>query len=184
MDAAVVGKTVGGISASVSTSQPLRNVHSSNGLSIENNVTSGTNGQAAGEASVSLTKLQEIIKAQKEWVKYIIFDGDATILLSNMKPLEGEVAGFLKLYNKREDTIMSGIVLLNEQYDVHRFHPPLVYGRRGDPSVEEGEGIAMCKVVQGHRMLYCLITYVYPTLSARAVPQLKEFCETQCELIE
>lgn len=63
-----------------------------------------------------------------------------------------------------------------------RFHPPLVYGRRGDPSQEEGEGIAVCKVAQGSRTLFCLITYVYPTLSARAVPQLKEFCETKCEL--
>ncbi|OWY90765.1 hypothetical protein PHMEG_00040957, partial [Phytophthora megakarya] len=72
--------------------------------------------------------------------------------------------------------------LLNEQYDVHRFHPPLVYGRRGDPSQEEGEGIAVCKVTQGSRTLCCLITYVYPTLSARAVPQLKEFCETQFEM--
>lgn len=26
--------------------------------------------------------------------------------------------------------------------------------------------------------LYCLITYLYPTLSARAVPQLKDFGET------
>ena len=58
-----------------------------------------------------------------------------------------------------------------------------MYGRRGDPSVEEGEGIAVCKVVQGCRTLFCLITYVYPTLSARAVPQLKEFCETQRELL-
>jgi hypothetical protein len=45
---------------------------------------------------------------------------------------------------------------------------------------EDGEGIAVCTV--SHKAtgkpLYCLITYVYPTLSARAVPQLKEFCET------
>jgi hypothetical protein len=61
------------------------------------------------------------------------------------------------------------------------FHPPLVYGRRGDPSLEEGEGVAVCKVAQSSRTLFCLITYVYPTLSARAVPQLKEFCETQRE---
>jgi hypothetical protein len=27
---------------------------------------------------------------------------------------------FLKLYNNREHTIASGIILLNEQYDVHR----------------------------------------------------------------
>lgn len=26
----------------------------------------------------------------------------------------------MKLFDKREDTIASGIILLNEQYDVHR----------------------------------------------------------------
>lgn len=49
---------------------------------------------------------------------------------------------------------------------------------------EDGEGIAVCTV--SHKAtgkpLYCLITYVYPTLSARAVPQLKEFCETHRRL--
>ncbi|CAH0476780.1 unnamed protein product [Peronospora belbahrii] len=179
----VVGKTLstlGSISASATSFQPLRNAQSgSNSVLSTDNSSSGTNIQATGETTVTIARLQERIKAQKEWVKYIIFDGDTNILLSNIKPLEGEIANFLKLFIKREDTIKSGIVLLNEQYDVHRFHPPLAYGRRGDPSVEEGEGIAVCKVEQGSRKLYCLITYVYPTLSARAVPQLKEFCETQ-----
>ncbi|POM61482.1 hypothetical protein PHPALM_29489 [Phytophthora palmivora] len=137
-----------------------------------NNVTAET-------GPVSLASLQESIKAHTEWVKHVVFDGDGKILVSNVKPLDGEVAAFLKLFTKREDTMASGIVLLNEQYDVHRFHPPLVYGRRGDPSLEEGEGIAVCKVTQGSRVLCCLITYVSPTLSARAVPQLKEFCDTQ-----
>jgi hypothetical protein len=36
-----------------------------------------------------------------------------------------------------------GFFINNEHYDVHRFHPPLVYGRRGGP--DEGEGIALCK---------------------------------------
>ena len=30
-------------------------------------------------------------------------------------------SGLVKLYHKREDTMASGIVLLNEQYDVHRY---------------------------------------------------------------
>ena len=91
--AAVVGKTVGSLgslSAGASSSQLLRNAHSSNGLSTDN-LTSGKNVQTAGDTPMSLTKLQEIVKAQNEWVKYIIFDGDANILLSNIKPLEGEV---------------------------------------------------------------------------------------------
>ncbi|EEY68493.1 uncharacterized protein PITG_04959 [Phytophthora infestans T30-4] len=173
---------VGGSVASVPSSQSLLSAHNSasNVLAVDNAAVSAGNVTAVS-GPVTLSTLQEAAKAQKEWAKYVAFDEDGGILFSNVKPLDGEVAGFLKLFNKREDTMASGIVLLGEQYDVHRFHPPLVYGRRGDPSVEEGEGIAVCKVQQGSRTLYCLITYVYPTLSARAVPQLKEFCEKQCK---
>ncbi|ETK78980.1 hypothetical protein F441_15387 [Phytophthora nicotianae CJ01A1] len=187
MDAA--GKTLktassalGGSAAAAASSNSLLSAHSSanNVLTADNAAASTGNSipVAADSGPVSLASLQEAARAQKEWAKYVTFDEDGRVLFSNVKPLDGEVAGFLKLFNKREDTMASGIVLLGEQYDVHRFHPPLVYGRRGDPSLEEGEGIAVCKVQQGSRSLYCLITYVYPTLSARAVPQLKEFCET------
>jgi len=89
----------------------------------------------------------------------------------------------LKLYENRDDTIGSGIVLLSEQYDIHRFHPPLIYGRKGDPAKGEGEGIAICRVEKksnSKQYLYCLITYTFPTLSARAVPQLQEFCLNHC----
>ncbi|KAE9027865.1 hypothetical protein PR003_g12639 [Phytophthora rubi] len=171
-----VSSSLGGTAASAASSQSLLSSHSSSNVLAADDVTVGN---SAADSPVTLASLQEVIKAQREWAKHIVFDGDGNILLSNTKPLDGEVAGFLKLFDKREDTMASGIVLLNEQYDVHRFHPPLVYGRRGDPSQEEGEGIAVCKVAQGNRTLFCLITYVYPTLSARAVPQLKEFCETK-----
>lgn len=63
----------------------------------------------------------------------------------------------------------------------NRFHPPLIYGRKGDPAAEESEGIAVCRVDKkssSKTHIFCLITYTYPTLSARAVPQLKDFCES------
>jgi len=37
-----------------------------------------------------------------------------------------------------------GFELLGEHYDVHRFHTPLIYGRRGDADV--GEGISLARV--------------------------------------
>ncbi|KAL3673145.1 hypothetical protein V7S43_002440 [Phytophthora oleae] len=186
MDAGKTLKTatsaLGGTAASAASSQSILSSHSSasNVLSTDDAPASGSSGNnvTVDVGPVTLASLQEAVKTQKEWAKHIVFDGEGKLLFSNVKPLDGEVAGFLKLFSKREDTMASGIVLLGEQYDVHRFHPPLVYGRRGDPSLEEGEGIAVCKVAQGSRFLFCLITYVYPTLSARAVPQLKEFCET------
>ncbi|CAK4621849.1 unnamed protein product [Aphanomyces euteiches] len=115
------------------------------------------------------------MKAQKEWAKAVAFTQEGKIIAATVKPLDGEIAAFLKLYDNRDDTMGSGIVLLNEQYDVHRFHPPLIYGRKGDPSKGEGEGIAICKVEKAVP-IYCLITYTLPTLSSRAVPQLQEFC--------
>ena len=56
---------------------------------------------------------------------------------------------------------------------MHRFHPPLVYGRRGGP--DEGEGIALCRAIRDGQNYYGVITYVLPILSARAVPQLIEY---------
>lgn len=56
---------------------------------------------------------------------------------------------------------------------MHRFHPPLVYGRRGGP--DEGEGIALCRAIKEGTPIYAVITYVLPILSARAVPQLVDY---------
>ena len=64
---------------------------------------------------------------------------------------------------------------------MHRFHPPLIYGRRGGP--DDGEGIALCRFkpknpTAGETYQYLLITYLLPILSAKAVPQMVKFCET------
>ena len=58
---------------------------------------------------------------------------------------------FLSAYNNRDDTVGNGKDHFNEgfalgkdHFDVHRFHPPLVYGRRG--TCDEGEGISLARV--------------------------------------
>jgi len=48
--------------------------------------------------------------------------------------------------------------LLNEHYDVHRWHPPLIYGRRGDADV--GEGISLARVML---LLIFYIIFTYPS---------------------
>jgi hypothetical protein len=59
-----------------------------------------------------------------------------------------------------------------------RFYETLIYGRRGD--VENGEGIALCKVTgaKSKKPVFGLITFGFPILTARAVPQLKDFMQT------
>ncbi|EQC27615.1 hypothetical protein SDRG_14665 [Saprolegnia diclina VS20] len=130
---------------------------------------------AAVPPETDVVGLVDAMKAQKEWTKAIVFDHEGNFIAGTVKPLDGEISAYLRLYDDRDTTMGTGIVFLNEQYDVHRFHPPLIYGRKGDPAKEEGEGIALCKV-EKKVPVYCMITYVFPTLSARVVPQLQAFC--------
>ena len=78
-----------------------------------------------------------------------------------------------------------GFVLLNEHYDVHRYHPPLVYGRRGNAETGEGISLAVGKSRKGEKV-YILITYILPIISARAVPQQINFYNdfSICSLIQ
>ena len=63
---------------------------------------------------------------------------------------------------------------------VHRHHPPLVYGRTMGGVPENSEGIAICKVDAGvtGQPCYGLIAYQMPNISARMVPKLQAFCNT------
>lgn len=82
-----------------------------------------------------------------------------------------------KIFNDRDITIGEGAVLCGHHFEIHRFYDRLVYGRRGDS--ERGEGIAFCrtKSAKSGEFNYAVITYVFPTISARAVPMLQELCD-------
>jgi hypothetical protein len=93
---------------------------------------------------------------------------------------------YIKAYDNREITVGEGFSVAGVHFDVHRFHPPLIYGRRGGP--EDGEGIALCRVWRNDQIKpnvkkgdeiyqYLLITYLLPILSAKAVPQMVKFAE-------
>jgi hypothetical protein len=44
----------------------------------------------------------------------------------------------------RDDDLI-GFDLAGDHFDVFRFHPPLIYGRRGNS--DEGEGISLARVL-------------------------------------
>ena len=48
------------------------------------------------------------------------------------KPISMPTGEGTKLLEEVLLKISEGFVLLGEHYDVHRYHPPLVYGRRGN----------------------------------------------------
>ena len=88
---------------------------------------------------------------------------------------------YIRAYEDRDTTVGEGFFINDVHFDVHRFHPPLIYGRRGGP--DDGEGIALCRykpkqpTADGEEYQFLLITYLLPILSAKAVPQMVKFCE-------
>lgn len=59
-------------------------------------------------------------------------------------------------------------------FDVHRFHPPLIYGRIANEELNEGICLTKGKN-HNDEIVYMLITYLLPIVSARAIPQQVEF---------
>ena len=128
-----------------------------------------------GGADELLNKLKD----EKDWNKSCIFTSAGEVVVDNgCELLEDEIEFYIKAYDDRDTTVGNGFFVNNEHFDVHRFHPPLIYGRRGGP--EDGEGIALARVVPSspkgdEEYWFLLITYLLPILSAKAVPQMVEF---------
>ena len=88
--------------------------------------------------------------------------------------------------NDRDTTIGKGFVLGGHHFDVHRFHVPLVYGRRGGPEggPEDAEGICLARINVDGTIYYLAITYVYPIVSARAISIIPDFLKAaECKIL-
>lgn len=130
-----------------------------------------------------LERLDDELNTMNEWAKAVFFDHEGRVIATkNYEPDSNEINSYLGTLESRDKTIGKGFTLAGNHFDVHRFHPPLVYGRRGGP--DEGEGIAFCQAMRNGVPVYAVITYEFPILSARAVPQLIEFCRQHIGTVE
>ena len=95
---------------------------------------------------------------------------------------------FVNAYASRDVTVGEGFFINDVHFDVHRYHPPMIYGRRGGP--DDGEGIAMVRYQPntaspaGESHQFLVITYLLPILSAKAVPEMVKFVENHLGTIE
>jgi len=122
--------------------------------------------------------LKQELDKMDEWARAVVFDETAKVIAEkNCQSNTSELSAYLSAYSSRDVTIGAGFVLGGDHFDVHRFHPPLIYGRRGDADV--GEGISLCRgTTKSGKRAYLLITYTLPIVSARAVPQQIDFFNT------
>ena len=134
--------------------------------------------------------LDEELAKKSEWNKVLIFDNEGKVIttknLTEKVPAE-EIKLFMGCLESRDKIVASGFDLLGTHYEVLRFHPPLVYGRTGESSIEwKGEGIAYCRVKSkvNNSYVHIVITYLLPVVSAKSVPEMQEFAKTfigECE---
>ena len=124
----------------------------------------------------------EKLKLEKDWnMSCVISDKEKVIADNGCSLQPEEIKFYVNAYENRDTTVGEGFFVNNLHFDVHRFPPPLIYGRRGGP--DDGEGIALARYKpkapeDGETYQYLLITYLLPILSAKAVPQMVKFCET------
>jgi len=90
-----------------------------------------------------------------------------------------ELQSLVLALGPREDAIRRGMLLQGQRYEVHRHHPPLVYGRMHTADPEHSIGIAVCETsasITGGK-LYAVITYELPHVSARMVALLQTWSQ-------
>ncbi|WIA18377.1 hypothetical protein OEZ85_009839 [Tetradesmus obliquus] len=115
----------------------------------------------------------------RDCAKYVLFDKSGAVLAANYQPQPAELQSLSKVLDDRDSAIKNGMTIDGQRYEVHRFHPPLAYGRTMGCAPEASVGAALCMVQQGLSGQPCfgVITYNMPNLSARMVPILQQLCE-------
>ena len=97
----------------------------------------------------NLTLNDQKLVEMEDWYRAVIFDSNCKVVSSkNCKTDEKELQDFLLAMKDRDTTIGKGFKFMGNHFDVHIFHPPLVYGRRGGPEggPDDAEGICLARV--------------------------------------
>eukprot|EP00286_Rhodomonas_abbreviata_P010786 CAMPEP_0181317864 /NCGR_PEP_ID=MMETSP1101-20121128/16697_1 /TAXON_ID=46948 /ORGANISM="Rhodomonas abbreviata, Strain Caron Lab Isolate" /LENGTH=131 /DNA_ID=CAMNT_0023425289 /DNA_START=14 /DNA_END=409 /DNA_ORIENTATION=+ len=123
--------------------------------------------------------MQAALDNQKDWNRAYIFDGSAKVLAKFGQISEQDLQVFTTAFNDKDTTFGNGLNVGGANYEVHRFYEEegLIYGRTHSVDPQEGEGICLARVKQASsgQIVYAVITYRFPILSAKAVPDLQAF---------
>jgi len=124
--------------------------------------------------------MEQALGSQSEWTRAVIFDGRCSVHAtsgSQVSPADLQV--MTTAFKDKDTTFGLGVNIAGVNYEVHRFYPDegLIYGRTHAVDPREGEGFCLARATQrsSGEEVYALITYKFPVLSAKAVPDLQNF---------
>mmetsp|Transcript_1111 Transcript_1111/g.2568 ORF Transcript_1111/g.2568 Transcript_1111/m.2568 type:complete len:133 (-) Transcript_1111:127-525(-) len=132
--------------------------------------------------------MQASLDGQKEWTRAVVFDDQGTVQASKGAQVPAaDIKACLIAFDDKDTTFGAGLNIGSQNYEVHKFYSDvgLIYGRTHAVNPQDGEGICLMMVKRGTTgaKTFVLITYVFPILSAKAVPDLqnwaKEWIENQ-----
>ncbi|GAM24705.1 hypothetical protein SAMD00019534_078800, partial [Acytostelium subglobosum LB1] len=86
-----------------------------------------------------------------------------------------DVNELIVLFETSNKAIAQGINVDDSNYELHRCFEDMVVGRKGEESTGEGVAFIKCPTKSGS-YIFMLVTYPLPTLSAKIVPMMKEYC--------
>ncbi|KAJ4456515.1 hypothetical protein PAPYR_8254 [Paratrimastix pyriformis] len=115
-----------------------------------------------------------------EWTRVFFFEESGQIIAGHCSAKPEEVRDLIASYQDNDTTFARGLLIEGIHYDVHRFHGDLIYGRRGDAN--QGEGICLYRFQKpSGTKCFALITYQFPILSAKAIPDLQAFVQANMD---
>lgn len=120
----------------------------------------------------------------QECSRVVVFNQEGVVSYANCAVQAGELQQLAAAFGEREAAIQRGLKLEGRRYEVHRHHPPLVWGRSmADCSPEQSTGIAVCRVdksrLGGGAPAYLAVTFEQPHTSAFILPRVTQFAKSQ-----
>jgi len=119
--------------------------------------------------------LEQKLRSIKDFTKAVIYSDDGTIIVSTFDVKPKEILDTLTIFDDFDAAFENGFDLDGDHYDVHRFYDKYIYGRKGEGGLT-GVGFAIARTRRKNgRYIFVLITYGFPTISAKAVSTLGKF---------
>ncbi len=122
--------------------------------------------------------MQSTLESYAEWNRGVVVTEDLQILAKTHDFDKSELQWFVKMFDDYDTTMSRGVSVEGHLFEVHRIYDDLIFGRRGAP---EGEGFCLTRCKRHGKQAFSFITYGFPTLSAKAVPELQYFSKSQVE---
>jgi len=119
--------------------------------------------------------LERKLRSLKDFTKAVIYSDDGTVIVSTFEVKQKEILDLLPIFNDNDTAFENGVDIDSDHYDVHRFYDRYLYGRKGEGGLT-GTGFALIRTLRNNgRYIFALITFGFPTISAKAVTTLAKF---------